>query len=79
MLACDDDRCDCRVGNNASSVPVTPPDPLPDVEPVFKVPGSIALCEEGGLAVDASQSIGSGGRDWTRLVWSVNATSPSRR
>ena len=76
MLACDDDRCDCRVGNDASSVPVDPPDPLPDVEPVFQAPDSIAVCEEGGLAVDASQSIGSGGRDWTRLVWSVNATGP---
>ena len=73
MLACDDDRCDCRMGNNASSVVADPPDPLPDVEPVFQVP-----CEdsEGGLTVDASQSTGSGGRDWTRLVWNVNATGP---
>ena len=76
MLACDDDRCECRVRNNASSVASDPPDPLPDVEPVFQVPDSIAVCEEGGLAVEASQSIGSGGREWTRLVWSVNATGP---
>ena len=76
MLACDDDRCECRVRNNASSVASDPPDPLPDVEPVFQVPDSIAVCEEGGLAVEASQSIGSGGREWKRLVWSVNATGP---
>ena len=76
MLACDDDRCECRVRNTASSVPADPPDPLPDVEPVFQVPDSIAVCEEGGLAVEASQSIGSGGREWTRLVWSVTATGP---
>jgi len=76
MLACDDDRCECRVLNDASSVASVPPDPLPDVQPVFEAPDAIALCEEGGLTVDASPSTGSGGRDWTRLVWSVNATGP---
>ena len=74
--ACDDDRCECRVLNDASSVASVPPDPLPDVQPVFEAPDAIALCEEGGLTVDASPSTGSGGRDWTRLVWSVNATGP---
>ena len=74
MLACDDDRCECRVLNDASSVASAPPDPLPDVQPVFEAPDAIAVCEAGGLAVDASPSTGSGGRDWTRLVWSVNAT-----
>ena len=73
MLACDDDRCECRVLNDASSVVADPPD-LPGVQPVFQAPDAVAVCEEGGLAVDASPSTGSGGRDWTRLVWSVNAT-----
>ena len=75
MLACDDDRCECRVLNDASSVVADPPD-LPGVQPVFQAPDAIAVCEEGGLTVDASLSTGSGGRDWTRLVWSVNATGP---
>ena len=75
MLACDDDRCECRVLNDASSVVADPPD-LPGVQMIFQVPDAIAVCEEGGLTVDASLSTGSGGRDWTRLVWSVNATGP---
>ena len=59
MLACDDDRCECRVLNDASSVAVAPPDPLPDVQPVFQGPDAVAVCEEGGLVVDASPSTGS--------------------
>ncbi len=53
MLACDDDRCECRVLNDASSVVADPPD-LPGVQPVFQAPDAIAVCEEGGLTVDAS-------------------------
>ena len=73
MLACDDDRCECRVLNDASSVVADPPD-LPGVQMIFQVPDAIAVCEEGGLTVDASLSTGSGGRP-LHYNWTLAATS----
>lgn len=43
--------------------------------PVFQVPARVAVCEEGGLNVDASQSSRSGGREWKTTLWDANLTA----
>ena len=50
------------------------PEPPLVPEPVFVGSGSIGSCSD--IDLDLSTSIGSGGRDWLEVSWSVNSSLP---
>lgn len=71
----------CSAGINCASLQFSPFQSVlanapivPVVPKIFlELPTFIAPCDN--VTIDASQSIGSGGRDWVNVTWSVTATS----
>ena len=84
--ACDEEsdeaRCECRRYANESTVAADAPVDAAAPEIVIQGPSTVAVCDPGGLLLDAAQSSGSGGRAmdfvWNasgRVVASANATA----
>jgi hypothetical protein len=76
-------QCSSSSASDSTCTAVTPRQTVlvdPPVNPaipqvVLLFPTVVSTC--GDLVVDATQSVGGGGRDWTAIVWTVQSTDPA--